>query len=76
MPTNHLIYSSRDIKKLMTLADNNYINLFICNDGNHKSSYFLTKCQLCKMIIDDNNSGRLLFNLGIHFHLKHGIEIT
>jgi hypothetical protein len=75
MTQTNLIYSTRDIKKLMDLADAGLIEFIVHNTGDERDSYIGARCYKCFVGMDDYNTGRLLFNVKIHFKLKHGVDI-
>jgi hypothetical protein len=75
MSTKSIIYSSRDIKALMEMVENKFLEYYIHSYSNSKNDFLAVKCDFCKLYISDKNSGRLLFNVRIHLKLKHGVEV-
>jgi hypothetical protein len=75
MTQQQFIYSTRDIKKLIELSQEGFIRLYIqtCQTCTYKPIY--VACEKCNSVFSDNNSGRVLFNIKIHYKLKHRVEI-
>lgn len=75
MSTQHFIYSTRDIKKLIELSQEGFIRLYIYSYKTCVYKVVYCVCERCNKKFFDNNVGRILFNIKIHFKLKHKVEI-
>jgi hypothetical protein len=75
MYIKHILFSSKDIKELFYIAENQHINLLIAYDNDLNEYYITAICRKCKNIITDNNVGRLKFNLKVHFSIRHGVDL-
>jgi hypothetical protein len=74
MTTNHFICSTRDLKYLLEMVDLGLIRLHIHAFNKPDFDFIGVTCCNCDLYMEDNNSGRLLFNVKIHLKLKHGVE--